>query len=64
MKRVLEKLKVRLELVVLVIAAMAGLAGIFGAFVFLPQRVDALETRVQAVATATSQDHEDRKSVV
>lgn len=58
MKRVLEKLKVRLELVVLVIAALAGLAGIFGAFVFLPQRVDDLEKRVEAVATGTRQDHE------
>jgi len=60
-----DKVKTRLELVVLGLSGIAAAWGLFGFLVLLPPRIEAIEKRMEAqelssreVAIATKQDHD------
>jgi hypothetical protein len=60
-----EKVKTRLELIVLALSGIAAAWGLFGFLVLLPPRIEAIEKRMEAqeisakeVANATKADHD------
>jgi hypothetical protein len=53
-----EKLRTRIELLALLIAVVSGGSGLVGAFIVLPQRMDAMEIRVEKISNQRENDRE------
>jgi hypothetical protein len=53
-----EKLRTKVELLALLIAVLSGGSGLVGAFIVLPQRMDAMETRVEKISNQRESDRE------